>query len=267
MKKNDWTQLGPDVIRLRHEGLTRKEICIQLNVTPDALKHFIKQLDHPAPRRARELIHPIKPKAPHGPPQKMTAEQNAQLSALWSEGHTASEIGRLMNVSKNAVIGRVHRLGLPGRPSPIRRGAEPSETHQDSPSVSATAQLALPEPATALVMLPAHIEPDPIEPEVIAPPVAIVRDDPARDTPAQIEPAPTDPAIVPPQPAPTSHLRIVPKPTHSFSRACCWPIGEPGAKTFRFCDAAEVVEGKPYCLEHCQRAYVNFGRGGLMKAA
>ena len=36
---------------------------------------------------------------------------------------------------------------------------------------------------------------------------------------------------------------------------CCWPIGEPGSKGFRFCDAA-TVPGKPYCATHTGRAYV-----------
>jgi GcrA cell cycle regulator len=36
---------------------------------------------------------------------------------------------------------------------------------------------------------------------------------------------------------------------------CCWPIGEPGTKTFRFCDSA-AAGGKPYCTEHAQLAYV-----------
>jgi GcrA cell cycle regulator len=36
---------------------------------------------------------------------------------------------------------------------------------------------------------------------------------------------------------------------------CCWPIGEPGTKSFRFCDA-EATAGKPYCAEHAQIAYV-----------
>ena len=39
--------------------------------------------------------------------------------AFWGEGLTASEIGRRLNVSKNAVVGKVHRLGLPKRQSPI----------------------------------------------------------------------------------------------------------------------------------------------------
>lgn len=46
-----------------------------------------------------------------------------RLHHLWAEGHSTAEIGRLMQISKNAVIGKAHRLDLPARPSPIRRGA------------------------------------------------------------------------------------------------------------------------------------------------
>ena len=44
------------------------------------------------------------------------------LRALWTDGHSTAEIGRRMGITKNAVIGKVHRLGLSGRPSPIRTG-------------------------------------------------------------------------------------------------------------------------------------------------
>src|SRR5277367_81445 len=49
-----------------------------------------------------------------------------RLRQLWTEGHSTSEIGRRLGVSKNAVVGKAHRLDLPGRPSPIRRGAQPT---------------------------------------------------------------------------------------------------------------------------------------------
>jgi GcrA cell cycle regulator len=45
----------------------------------------------------------------------------AKLRALWAEGHSTAEIGRRLNISKNAVVGKAHRLNLPPRPSPIRR--------------------------------------------------------------------------------------------------------------------------------------------------
>lgn len=52
-----------------------------------------------------------------------TPERVAELERLWATGTTTAEIGRLLNVTKNAVVGKSHRLGLPGRPSPIRRVA------------------------------------------------------------------------------------------------------------------------------------------------
>lgn len=52
-----------------------------------------------------------------------TAEAIERLRALWAEGHSTAEIGRRMGISKNAVVGKAHRLNLPARPSPIRREA------------------------------------------------------------------------------------------------------------------------------------------------
>ena len=61
--------------------------------------------------------------------------------------------------------------------------------------------------------------------------------------------APAAPALVPvrlPKAVPVFQGRVT---------ACCWPIGEPGTREFRFCDAAESVPGRPYCLAHCRIAY------------
>ncbi len=44
-----------------------------------------------------------------------------RLRTLWAEGISTAEIGNRLGFSKNAVVGKVHRLKLPGRPSPIRR--------------------------------------------------------------------------------------------------------------------------------------------------
>lgn len=49
-----------------------------------------------------------------------------RLRALWAEGHAIAEIGRRLGVSKNAVVGKAHRLGLTARPSPIRPMAAPN---------------------------------------------------------------------------------------------------------------------------------------------
>lgn len=57
-------------------------------------------------------------------------------------------------------------------------------------------------------------------------------------------------------------LPAVPRPVwrppvraYGKTRVCCWPIGEPGTRDFRFCDG-QSLPGKPYCEEHCDIAYV-----------
>ena len=51
-----------------------------------------------------------------------TPERIAAVTRLWNEGLTTAEIGRAIGMSKNAVVGKAHRLQLPPRPSPIRHG-------------------------------------------------------------------------------------------------------------------------------------------------
>jgi GcrA cell cycle regulator len=49
-----------------------------------------------------------------------TNELIHELTQFWDAGYSASHIGKGLGVSKNAVIGKAHRLKLPARPSPIR---------------------------------------------------------------------------------------------------------------------------------------------------
>jgi GcrA cell cycle regulator len=64
-----------------------------------------------------------------------TDEVIGKLCALWTEGHSTAEIGRRLNISKNAVVGKAHRLNLPPRPSPIRRhtGDNPAPSRPPAP--------------------------------------------------------------------------------------------------------------------------------------
>ncbi|HEX6981099.1 MAG TPA: GcrA family cell cycle regulator [Alphaproteobacteria bacterium] len=50
-----------------------------------------------------------------------TSEQINQLTRLWHEGLSTAEIGKRLGISKNAVVGKAHRLRLAARPSPIKR--------------------------------------------------------------------------------------------------------------------------------------------------
>lgn len=148
-----------------------------------------------------------------------TEEAIATLRQLWAEGHSTAEIGRRMGISKNAVVGKAHRLNLAARPSPIRR---------------APGQAPAPR-APRLAPRPAMPRPMPMLPVVR--PAGADRPVPLAPRPAQVSP--------PPRPAP---LRL-------GNATCCWPIGEPGTPGFRFC-TSPAIAGKPYCEEHAAVAYV-----------
>ncbi len=152
-----------------------------------------------------------------------------RLRELWAEGHSTAEIGRRLGVSKNAVVGKAHRLDLSARPSPIRREGGGGSSHR--PAVRRIAGPTLPPlTCTGIGVTPTQGAARPMPAAVSAI---------ARSVPA------TPPREAPPPP-PRPYGRVI---------TCCWPIGEPGTRSFRFCDA-ESVPGKPYCAEHAQLAYV-----------
>ncbi|MBE9604688.1 GcrA cell cycle regulator [Acetobacteraceae bacterium H6797] len=166
-----------------------------------------------------------------------TSEAIDVLRGLWAEGHSTAEIGRRMGVSKNAVVGKAHRLNLPARPSPIRRESE---------APAATVAAAAP-PQPAPRMAP--------PPRPAAPAVAREPAPPRPTAPVAASPAtpPRPPVAAPPPVAPRAPvLRTFPR---AGARSCCWPIGEPGTSDFRFC-TAEALTAKPYCAEHASVAYV-----------
>ena len=148
-----------------------------------------------------------------------TSDVIARLRCLWDEGHSTAEIGRRLNVSKNAVVGKAHRLDLPARPTPIRR-RDPS-----SPPSRPRRSNTVPHMAETLP-LPSDVPPLPAPPK----PVAVI------EQPRLTQEAPPRRAMG----------RITP---------CCWPIGEPGRRDFRFCEEPSAP-GKPYCDEHSRTAYV-----------
>lgn len=62
-----------------------------------------------------------------------TEETISRLRSLWAEGLSTAEIGRRLGISKNAVVGKAHRLNLPSRPSPIRRTEGEATPRQVAP--------------------------------------------------------------------------------------------------------------------------------------
>ena len=167
-----------------------------------------------------------------------TEETIVRLRGLWDEGHSTAEIGRRLGFSKNAVVGKAHRLDLPARPSPIRREvieAEPvfgfprSEGTTLPPLLSDQVKPAEPPPAPVVVAVPSPAA------QAVPTPIRIA-------APRAVQVAPPRVQAVPPRP----YARIV---------TCCWPIGEPGTRSFHFCDDPSEP-GKPYCAEHAKLAYV-----------
>lgn len=163
-----------------------------------------------------------------------TDETISRLRVLWTEGHSTAEIGRRLGVSKNAVVGKAHRLDLAARPSPIRPSADGARTRSPLRRVAGPT---LPPLASARVPAP---------PSQPAPPRTV---GPFALKPLQAAPRPV------PAPAPAPRLQAVAPRPYGRIVTCCWPLGEPGTKSFRFCDA-ESVPGKPYCNDHAELAYV-----------
>lgn len=67
------------------------------------------------------MSRPITPGSKASRP-RWPKERDAVLTRMWNGGRPASEIGQALGTTKNAVVGRAHRIGLDRRPSPIGRG-------------------------------------------------------------------------------------------------------------------------------------------------
>lgn len=196
-----------------------------------------------------------------------TDERIEKLTKMWEGGATASQIAdELGGVSRNAVIGKAHRLGLKARPSPVKpneKDAAPAPAAKPAakpeaaprpapaPKVEAAPRPA-PRPAPAAAAAPAEgAAPAAPQPRIVSVgPGGFLRQGPG-DQQAPIPPAPPR-RLVPAKPSPeiadkTSLLDL-------NDRICRWPMGHPGEPDFHFC-GEKVNPGFPYCVDHCGRAY------------
>jgi GcrA cell cycle regulator len=197
-----------------------------------------------------------------------TDERIEKLTKMWEGGATASQIAdELGGVSRNAVIGKAHRLGLKARPSPVKAN--------DKPEAAAPAPTPAPKAPAPEVPRAAAPAPRPAQPAPLRAPAPVAAA-PSGDAPA----APPQPRIVSVGPGgflrqgpgdqqapipPAPPRRLVPaKPSPEIAdktslldlndRICRWPMGHPGEADFHFC-GEKVNPGFPYCVEHCGRAY------------
>ncbi|WP_242137573.1 MULTISPECIES: GcrA family cell cycle regulator [unclassified Sphingomonas] len=220
-----------------------------------------------------------------------TDERIDTLRKMWEAGQTASQIAEeLGGVSRNAVIGKAHRLGLQSRPSPVKPndGSAKAAAAAAAPAAAAPSAPAEPKPAPAprapveRVAPPVAAAPPP-PPPAPRPAVQDEIEDETDDEEAEAPAAPVRPAPpilrsvgpggflrqapgeqqAPITPAPPR--RLVPaKPSADMAgkttlldlndKICKWPIGHPGEPDFHFC-GEKVNPGFPYCVGHCGHAY------------
>ncbi|MDQ7262587.1 GcrA cell cycle regulator [Paracoccus sp. PS-1] len=187
-----------------------------------------------------------------------TDERVETLKRMWAEGQSASQIAKeLGGVTRNAVIGKVHRLGLSNR---TEDGADPAPDPVAKPAPAAAA----PEPKPAAAAQPAPA-PEP-KPAAAAAPEPVPEPAPQ---PASFNRRPIVPAGQPLPPQPSANeispealasVREVEKRARKLTlmelteRTCKWPIGDPATDKFWFCGLPSMP-GKPYCEAHVGVAF------------
>jgi len=151
-----------------------------------------------------------------------TDERVELLRKLWSEGLSASRVAAELGpgITRNAVIGKIHRLGLAERAktaaAPRPRAAKPQQRPQTPQRVQGPAMMG----NVALALAPrALAEPQPAAEEVVVPISERVTLMDLRES------------------------------------MCRWPMGDPTSPDFRFCGARSPIGAGPYCAYHSRVAY------------
>lgn len=151
-----------------------------------------------------------------------TDEAVEELKKMWDRGMTTGQIAKALNVTKNSIIGKVHRLCLTARPSPIKKVATKNGAKPSSPAKqnSTTKNIKLSNSAN--------------EP-------AILKETLSNSSYS----LPTEETNIP----------LVKLDNHT----CRWPLGDPRDDDFCFC-GKRVKTGQTYCEEHAAIAYVRVGK-------
>ena len=178
-----------------------------------------------------------------------TDERVERLKTLWSEGLSASQIAaELGGITRNAVIGKVHRLGLSNRINGSLPGRPEDAEMEDGPVAEAAVETDEAEEPEVME------EPQPVQPvqkTVVPVRKAIV--------PAG-QPLPPQPSTNEISPEALASQREVEKMARRLTlmelteRTCKWPIGDPATADFWFC-GLPVEQGKPYCEAHVGVAF------------
>jgi GcrA cell cycle regulator len=172
-----------------------------------------------------------------------TDERVELLKKMWGEGQSASQIAKeLGGVTRNAVIGKVHRLGLSNRTTSTAK----SETKpKAAPKAEVKSKPAAKQPGAA---------PKPQETPAAKPVPARKAIIPAG------QPLPPQPSANEISPEALAKVNAIEKKAKKLSlmelteRTCKWPVGDPATEDFWFC-GLPVQQGKPYCDAHVGVAF------------
>ena len=170
-----------------------------------------------------------------------TDEMVEDLKKMWHEGLTTGEIGKRLNVSKNSIVGKVHRLGLSGRPSPIKKKDDSEKKEKTTEPVVKAEKAEKTEKAAKEEKAPAKLKAEKsVKTEADAP----------KEEKIEFSKSHAKPEI-------NRHGKTM--LTDLDNHTCRWPIGDPKDENFHFC-GKKVKIGQTYCDEHANIAYVKTGK-------
>jgi len=151
-----------------------------------------------------------------------TDEAVEELRRMWDRGMTTGQIAKALNVTKNSIIGKVHRLCLTARPSPIKKVSEKVSEKKEKKTI-----------ASSKTSKPAKVK--------------VIQEKPSKDC---HESAKESTPFVE-----ETNIPLVKLDNHT----CRWPLGDPRDDDFCFC-GKRVKTGQTYCEEHAAVAYVKAGK-------
>lgn len=209
-----------------------------------------------------------------------TPERIDELTKLWETGHSASAIGKILGVSKNAVVGKAHRMKLQARPSPIKRGEGGGASASASRAKSAikksqSGARSAQSGNKGAADTKAAAKNEPLQSMISA--ALAAKTAGADGTTSQSGKTAASRNGVSASSAQTSakvatrgtterrdHQSSVASATRAVNASrrgpkCLWPIGDPGDEDFHFC-GEPAIPGKPYCGVHCAKAYITRSR-------
>ncbi|WP_341365473.1 GcrA family cell cycle regulator [Yoonia sp. BS5-3] len=185
-----------------------------------------------------------------------TDERVETLKKMWGEGQSASQIAKeLGGVTRNAVIGKVHRLGLSNRAGSGGNAASKAPAKEKPAAAAKPAAKAAPKPKPkAEPQVPAIKEEPELDENGI--PISAAR----RAIIPAGQPLPPQPSANEISPEALAKVSEVEKTAKKISlmelteKTCKWPVGDPATEDFWFCGLA-VQQGKPYCEAHVGVAF------------